>query len=79
MKEERTEPKQASQETDSLVKRLAGPSTGKAGYYYLNILRMKHLKLQFTSLPDWQKTKLKSTVLSQMHPRGQNSMRWGIP
>ncbi|KAF8629438.1 hypothetical protein AX15_003483 [Amanita polypyramis BW_CC] len=26
-----TEPKQASQETESLVKRLAGPSTGKAG------------------------------------------------
>ncbi|PFH53760.1 hypothetical protein AMATHDRAFT_991 [Amanita thiersii Skay4041] len=33
MKEENTEEsKQASQETESLVKRLAGPSTGKAGY-----------------------------------------------
>ncbi|KAF8348380.1 DNA/RNA polymerase [Amanita rubescens] len=31
MKKEGTEPKQVSQETESLVKRLAGPSTGKAG------------------------------------------------
>ena len=32
-----TEPKQPSQETESLVKRLAGPSTGKAGYCILSI------------------------------------------
>lgn len=50
-KEERTEPKQASQETDSLVKRLAGPSTGKAGYYcFRNISRMKYLTLRLTRL-----------------------------
>ena len=58
--------------TDSLVKRLAGPSSGKAGS-----VRTISTRLWRThALTDSQKTRQKSIVSFPRSPRAQSSMRY---
>lgn len=68
---------QTSQETESLVLRLAGPSTTKAGYVS-TCHNTNHASPKFMEhhMPASQLNRQKLTVSLRRHPRALNSMRF---